>query len=751
MGVMGMKKGIIWLLGIILIIALFMVYTNKYPKPMEKNHKARDKLTLRIAGDNNFPPYEFVDEKGEYKGFNIDIMRAIEETVHIEIELIPMRWTDAVSALERGQIDAIQGMAKIPSREEKYKFTQSTSINSSAIFVKKETDYIRNINDLKGARIAYQMGDINEVKILEIPYAIMIPRHNQVEGLEALLNNEADAFIGNKAVAIYRLNKMKAANKVKVLEEPVGEISYGPVTMPENLEVYNILDEGLRKIKDSGDYDKIYKKWFGDQLSPGRFNLRYYLKEIIIISLVIIIILLGFFLWNKKLQIEVAKRTKELKIANENLKSQQERIYNLAYYDTATGLPNRLYFTEKLENTIESLNENEILAVFYLDLDKFKHINDTLGHKIGDKVLKLVGERLRTTIANNTLARASGDAYIILIKDVENEDEALQLAKKIVDDFKQPILVEDYKLYLTVSIGVAIYPEAGIDSISLIKNAEVALYKAKDMGGNNYFKYNEEMGKQEYLNLTTLNELREAVTNDEFILYYQPKIDIKTRKIIGMEALIRWKSPRKGLVFPDKFIPLAEDTGLIFPIGEWVIKEACRQNKQWIEKGYKPRRVSVNISARQFQHYKFLDTVSNALKETGLEPEYLGLEITETVAVSDIDHTINVLKELKELGVFVIMDDFGTGYSSLSYLKEMSIDEIKIDRTFISDMEISEKNRAISNTIIILAKQFNILVTAEGVESKEQLKILENMGCHKAQGYYFSKPIPNLEFEKLLD
>lgn len=751
MGVMGMKKGIIWLLGIILIIALFMVYTNKYPKPMEKNHKARDKLTLRIAGDNNFPPYEFVDEKGEYKGFNIDIMRAIEETVHIEIELIPMRWTDAVSALERGQIDAIQGMAKIPSREEKYKFTQSTSINSSAIFVKKETDYIRNINDLKGARIAYQMGDINEVKILEIPYAIMIPRHNQVEGLEALLNNEADAFIGNKAVAIYRLNKMKAANKVKVLEEPFGEISYGPVTMPENLEVYNILDEGLRKIKDSGDYDKIYKKWFGDQLSPGRFNLRYYLKEIIIISLVIIIILLGFFLWNKKLQIEVAKRTKELKIANENLKSQQERIYNLAYYDTATGLPNRLYFTEKLENTIESLNENEILAVFYLDLDKFKHINDTLGHKIGDKVLKLVGERLRTTIANNTLARASGDAYIILIKDVENEDEALQLAKKIVDDFKQPILVEDYKLYLTVSIGVAIYPEAGIDSISLIKNAEVALYKAKDMGGNNYFKYNEEMGKQEYLNLTTLNELREAVTNDEFILYYQPKIDIKTRKIIGMEALIRWKSPRKGLVFPDKFIPLAEDTGLIFPIGEWVIKEACRQNKQWIEKGYKPRRVSVNISARQFQHYKFLDTVSNALKETGLEPEYLGLEITETVAVSDIDHTINVLKELKELGVFVIMDDFGTGYSSLSYLKEMSIDEIKIDRTFISDMEISEKNRAISNTIIILAKQFNILVTAEGVESKEQLKILENMGCHKAQGYYFSKPIPNLEFEKLLD
>lgn len=258
-------------------------------------------------------------------------------------------------------------------------------------------------------------------------------------------------------------------------------------------------------------------------------------------------------------------------------------------------------------------------------------------------------------------------------------------------------------------------------------------------------------GKREYENLTILNELRQAVTNDEFLLYYQPKIDIRSKEIVGMEALIRWDNPNRGLIFPDKFIPLSEETGLIFPIGEWVLREACLQNKKWIQMGYKPRRVSVNISARQFQYYNFLDIVSNILAETRLRPEYLGLEITETTAISDIEYTIDVLNKLKELGVFVIMDDFGTGYSSLSYLKEMNIDEIKIDRAFIWDIEKNEKNRAISRTIALLAKQFNILVTAEGVETKEQLDILEEIDCDIAQGYYFSKPIPAKEFEKLLD
>ena len=250
------------------------------------------------------------------------------------------------------------------------------------------------------------------------------------------------------------------------------------------------------------------------------------------------------------------------------------------------------------------------------------------------------------------------------------------------------------------------------------------------------------MGAREYENLILLNELRQAVANDEFILYYQPKVDILTEEVTDMEALIRWNSPKRGLIFPDKFIPLAEETGLIFSVGEWVLREACRQNKEWIDKGHRPIRVSVNISARQFQYYNFLDTVYGILEETGLEPQYLGIEITETTFISDIQYTIDVLNKLKELGVFVIMDDFGIGYSNLSHLARISIDELKIDRRFIWELERDKNSVAIVNTIIGLAKQFGILVTAEGVETREQLEILRYLGCNKAQGYYFSRPIP---------
>lgn len=745
-----MKKWIIGLLILVLIVFSLIFYPNEETEYLEEPH-GEHKLKIVVAGDNNFPPYEFVDEKGIYKGFNIDIMHAIAEAMNIEIQIYPMRWSDAVSSLEAGRLDAIQGMAKTPAREEKYRFTQPSSIHSSAIFIKRETDYIKGIDDLKGVRISYQVGDINEKRILNIPYAIPVSRYNQVEAIEALLNDEADVFIGNKPVAIYRLHKMKASHKVKTLDEPLGEISYGPVTLKDNEEIYIVLNRGLDKIKDSGEYDKIYKKWFGDKLSPAAINIRYYLKEIMIAIIAILIILLGLYLWNKRLQIEVENRTKELETANKNLKAHQEEVYNLAYYDTNTGLPNRLYFIEELDDSIKTLEEGEKLAVFFMDLDKFKHINDTLGHEIGDKVLEISGKRFRSMHKYNILARAGGDSFMLLIKDIDNKEEALKLAKKIVGDFKQPILVGEHKLYLTTSIGIGIYPEAGENSIDLIKNSEIALYRAKDMGGNSYFLYNKEIGENERLNLTKLNELREAVNNKEFVLYYQPKIDIRTREIIGMEALIRWDSPKTGLIFPDKFIDLAEDAGLIFPIGEWVIKEACRQNKMWIDKGYKPRRVSVNISPRQFQYYNFIDTVYEALEETGLPPKYLGLEITESIAIYDIEHTMELLEELKALGVFIIMDDFGTGYSSLTYLNEMSIDELKIDRSFIAGLENKEKNRAIANTIILLAKEFNILVTAEGVETRGQLDILEKLGCHKAQGYYFSKPIPAKEFEKLLD
>ncbi|MCF6464851.1 EAL domain-containing protein [Clostridium sp. Cult2] len=746
-----MKKKIIGVGIFVLIAIIILLSINKYIKLSKEPVDVKDKIKLRIAGDNNFKPYEYVNEKGEYEGFNIDIMRAIEEAMDIEIQLIPMRWADAVAALENGEIDGIQGMSKTEERNKKYIFTQSTVINSHAIFIMKDTENIDGIEDLEGLRVAYQERDVQEERIKEIPNIIFIPRYSQIEGIQALLNGEADAFIGNKTTAIYYLNNIRRSNKVKIVGQPLGETAYGPATLPQNKLIYRILEEGFTRIKKDGTYDKIYKKWFGDQLSYGHFIFRNYMKYIIIGIGSISIILLLLFIWNKKLQQEVSKRTSELEIANKDLIAHQERIYDLAYFDSITNLPNRVFFIEELEESLHHLSEDEKLAVLQLDLDRFKYINDNLGHDIGDKVLRLLGIRLSKLIHEDDLiARGVGDEYLVLLKNIKDFSRIYIVVNSIIEDFKKHITYRDYELYLTTSIGIAIYPEAGKDSISLMKNAEIALYEAKEMGGNSYFKYNEQIGKRGYDNLTTLNQLRQAVTNEEFVLYYQPKIALNTREIIGMEGLIRWQNPKRGLVYPDEFIPLAEETGLIFSIGEWVLREACRQNKEWIDKGYRPRQVSINISARQFQYYNFLDMVSRALKETGLEPRYLGLEITETTAVSDIKYTINVLNRLKELGVFVIMDDFGTGYSNLSYLGEMNVDELKIDRSFIWDLEINEKNRAISKTIILLAKQFNILVTAEGIESEKQVNILKELGSDTGQGYYFSKPIPAKELEKIL-
>lgn len=746
-----MTKKLIVSFTVILVI-LVILSTTRQIKLNRNPIENPNNIKLRIAGDSSLPPYEFLDENGEYKGFNVDIMRAIEETMGIEIELIPMRWTDALTALKEQKVDAIQGMSKIPSREDQYLFTQSTMVNSHAIFIRKGIDYISGIDDLAGSRISYQSGDINEDKIRDIPFAIMVSRFNQTDAIQALLDDEADAFIGNKATAIHHLYKTKKVDKVKIIGEPLEETAYGPATLVENREVYETLDKGIDEIKKSGRYENIYKKWFGDELSFGSITFKVYMKQIFFVILLLSLILGAFFIWNKKLQTEVSKRTKELEVANINLRNQQKEIYNLAYFDSITYLPNRLFFIEELQETLDGMREGERLAVLYLDLDRFKHINDTLGHDIGDDVLRLLGLRLgKLTSEKDLLARGGGDEYLLLLRNIEDEDEAINIANIIIEEFKRPFLVKGYELYLTTSVGVAVYPSGGRDSSTLIKNAEVALYSAKDMGGNSYFKYYREIGIREYDNHIILNELRQAVMNNEFVLYYQPKVDINGEEIIGMEALIRWNNPKRGLVFPDKFISLAEETGLIFPIGEWVIKEACRQNKEWIDIGYKPRRVSVNISARQFQYYNFLDIISAILEETRLPPENLGIEITETAAISDIKYTIFVINKLKELGVFVIMDDFGTGYSSLSYLKEMNVSELKIDRGFIWDIETNGKNRAISGTIILLAKQFDILVTAEGVETKEQLNILKDLGCDKAQGYYFSKPIPPEEFEKLLD
>jgi diguanylate cyclase (GGDEF)-like protein len=561
-----------------------------------------------------------------------------------------------------------------------------------------------------------------------------------------------DAVLGNRVVGIFHLQRNKMTDKIMIVGEPITSAKYGPAVLKTNVELWNTLEDGLQQIRKNTTYDTIYKKWFGDGVGFIKFLLTQYRSEIFFVSIFILITILFLYIYNKKLQKQVFKRTGELEKANIDLITKQDEIYNLAYYDSITSLPNRLYFVEELNSIYANIEEKgNGFGVLFLDIDKFKHINDTLGHNVGDFILKLLGMRLKKLVKKGEIvARVGGDEFFILIREVESESEISSLAKAILNDFKEPYYIRDYELYLTTSIGIAIYPDGGLDAQALLMNADLALYKAKELGGNSYYIYGDEIASKGLEKMVLLNQLRQACDNDELVLYYQPQIEIKTGKIIGLEALVRWNNPDKGLLYPDQFIALAEETGLIIQMGEWILRKACIQAKEWADQGNEII-MSVNISARQFQHREFVKELVSILIESGMEPKNLTLEITETIAISDMEHTMNILSMLKNLGIGVAIDDFGTGYSSLSYLNEMSVNELKIDRSFIWDIEKNHKNKMIANTVILLGKQIGLKVTAEGVENQEQLDILEEMECDIAQGYHFSRPIPKENIEIMMN
>ncbi len=745
-----MKKKFLILFTIIFIAGTSIIAS--FSKGTPKKAYREDRITIRIAGDENHPPYEYIDSMGNYKGFNVDIMSALSIELGVDIELIPMEWSNAIQALEKKEVDAIQGISKTKERESKFLFTSPTVTNSQAIFVLKETSIISEMDDLTGLRVAIQEGDINHDVLRNIPGVIMVPKKDQEEAIEALLNKSADVYIGNKLTGLFYLQKHKKSSLVKLVGTEINTSEYGAATYRGNEELANLLNDGIESIKKNGVYDKVYSKWFGQEIVSGGSLLEIYFKEILIVLGTIIGVFVLFIMWNKELKQKVFKRTMELETANNELLLQQEKIHKLAYYDYVTLLPNRLFLIETLNKYIDDASKNNSkFAILNFDLDRFKQINDTLGHNMGDKVLQSIGERIGALVGKNDFfARIGGDEFIILIKDIENEKDPIEMANKVIKEFSKPFQISEYQLFLTTSIGISIYPDCGKDSDDLIKSSDIAMYVAKETGGNSYYIYNKTLSEKQIENYIIINKLRQALENNELVMFYQPIIDLASDSVVGMEALIRWEEPGQGFIPPDKFIPLAEESGLIIPIGDWILSSVCKQNKEWIDKGYEPKRVYVNISARQFQQRDFFLKIVKVLKETDLDPNYLGLEITETTAIQDINYTIDIIMYLKEIGLSISIDDFGTGYSSFKYLKDMEVDGLKIDKSFISETEDDSKKRMIAKTIIVLANQLNLSVTAEGVETKEQLEFLKNSNCDKVQGYYYSKPVSAKEFEKFL-
>jgi diguanylate cyclase (GGDEF)-like protein/PAS domain S-box-containing protein len=430
----------------------------------------------------------------------------------------------------------------------------------------------------------------------------------------------------------------------------------------------------------------------------------------------------------------------------------EAQIRYQATHDLLTGLPNRLMYDEKLSIALAQAAKHEKhLAVMFLDLDRFKLINDTLGHAAGDLLLKGFAQRIAASLREeDTLARWAGDEFTLILPNIHGAEEAMAIAERIMDALKPEFDLEGHTLRVTSSIGIAVYPEHGQDSATLLKNADAALYRVKEAGRNGYSLYNSAINSDASARLTLESHLHRALEREEFVLYYQPQVNVVTGEILQMEALIRWHHPEMGLIPPGKFIALAEETGVIVPLGEWVLRTACAQNRVWQKAGLPPIRVAVNLSAQQFKQPRLMEMIKQVLIDTELDPTFLELEITETTVMKNIEVTRTILSEIDEMGISIALDDFGTGYSSLSYLKAFPFHTLKIDRSFVCDVTTDPNDKAIVAAIVAMAKVLNLKLVAEGVETEMQEYLLRSLGCEEVQGYLFSRPVTAIEATELL-
>jgi diguanylate cyclase (GGDEF)-like protein len=428
-----------------------------------------------------------------------------------------------------------------------------------------------------------------------------------------------------------------------------------------------------------------------------------------------------------------------------------EQLQAVAYHDTLTGLPNRRLFTDLLEHYLSQTRRKQpVGALLLLDLDHFQVVNDSLGHLAGDRLLQSVAERLKECLRDSdTVARMGGDEFMVLLPDIGQAADAAKIAQKLLSVIARPFQLSGQELVVTASIGLSVYPLDGTDGETLIKNADAALYRVKEQGRNHYQFWTAEMNSRALERLTLESQLRRALEQHQFLLHYQPQVDLMTGEITGVESLVRWNHPERGLVSPALFIGVAEESGLIIPLGEWILQTACAQARRWADQGY-PVRVGVNLSVRQFRQKGLIELVMGVLRDTGLEPRYLNLEITESLAMEDVNASIVVLKAFGKLGVQMSIDDFGTGYSSLAYLKQLPIHTLKIDRAFVGGIGRDADDTAIVTALLTMAQSLGLKVIAEGVETEAQLAFLRTRGCEGMQGYLFSPPVPAETIEQFL-
>ena len=686
------------------------------------------------------PPVAFKDDEGKWRGISIDVLQAIADQRGWKLEYIEGSFSEHLKNFETDAIDIISMMAYSDKRAEKYTYSHVPIISNWGLVYSRPDSNIPSLLELEGKRVGVMKNNIHDrafrklakkfnlkVKIVELA--------NFRDVMENIQTGKIDAGVANRLFGALNGSKYNLI-ETGIIFNPIN-IHYSSLN-PDNEVILDAIDQQLLAFKTDKDsvYFSAIHRWM---TQPDHTQSYLWLIWLVVGLLAISIVMFGITVLLRK---QVAVRTHELQSEVDERREAERKLDELAYYDSLTKLPNRLSLLERLKIAIDrAQRKNNKIAVLFIDIDRFKTVNDSLGHDAGDQLIIHVAKCLQACLRNDdSIHRFGGDEFVAILQDITDPSYINHVTKRMLRSLHTPVYIDAHEVFSSVCIGVALYPDDDKHGYNLLKYADAAMYHAKEHGGNRYQFYNEELTKRVKNRLSMEARLRHALERNEFQLYYQPIFNIKNQQPVGVEALIRWQDPERGLIMPDDFIPIAEETGLIVSIGDWVLEQACKQTKEWESQGLGQLLIAINISSIQFDHNKLYFSVMSALSNADLAAQQLELEITEGIFLNITDEVRDTLDKLTNNGVKLSIDDFGTGYSSLSYLKQLPINTLKIDRSFIMNIPEDKDDTQIASTIITMAHGLGIDVVAEGIETEEQLKYLNTLNCARGQGYYLAKP-----------
>ena len=684
--------------------------------------------TLRVVGDNNYPPYLFLGSDGKPRGYVVDAWQLWEKKTGIKVELTATNWADAQRQLLQGQADVIEMIFKTPDREDLYDFSVPFTRVTAGIYSDAGITGINDSSSLRGFQIGVERGDACVERLHDDGIGNIRTFAGYADLLAAATRREIRIFCMDEYPADYYLYRLGQSNHfTKAFDYYSGEFRRG--VRKGDLATLSTVQRGMALITDD-ELAALHRKWMGQPVdfTPYARIFGYGLLSGTLAGIALLI-------WIYTLRRAVERRTRDLDF--------------LAHHDALTGLPNRRLLIDRLHHAIAQ-HADAKLATLLLNLDDFKRVNESFGHPVGDQLLRAVAERLLgCTPAANTVARLSSDEFVIMLSGHADPTAASAAAARILNAMAQPFNLNGEDLFVGASIGISLYPDDGSDGVTLLKNAAAAMYRAKESGRNVFGFYNASLTEQASHLLQLGTSLRRALEREEFTLVYQPQIHVSSGRITGVEALIRWHSG-SGLTLPSQFIPFAEETGLIEPIGRWVLHTACEQLATWLAAGLSPLRMAVNLSPRQLASADLVKQVQTALHASQIPPQLLELEITEGALMVHGAAATEILMALRELGIGLAIDDFGTGYSSLAYLRHFPVELLKIDQSFMRGIPEEAGAVEIASAIVVMAHTLRMRVIAEGVENLQQWTFLQSIGCDYAQGWYLGRPMTAADMELVL-